>query len=249
MKQKNILFGIHAVLEALDSHQSISKIWIKKASTHPLHKKIFFVAKERDIPVSQVPLPKLNYLTSGQHQGVVATLSPIHFSDLATVIQTTYEKGKNPLIVLLNKIEDTRNLGALIRTAVAAEVDAIVLPTKGSLPIDGMTMKTSAGMLLHMPICRVSDLVKSIQTLQENGITVIACTEKAKVPYYQANFQNPTALLLGGEAAGITPRYLMMSEQQVTIPMQEKVNSLNLSVATSIILYEAVRQRTLNPHQ
>ncbi|MEM9737505.1 MAG: 23S rRNA (guanosine(2251)-2'-O)-methyltransferase RlmB [Bacteroidota bacterium] len=244
MKKKDLIFGIHAVLEAIERGKSISKIWIKHPSSHSLHKKISQLSQQKAIPISHVPMVKLNRLISEKHQGVIALVSPIVFSSLSHVIEATYERGEIPFIIVLSRIEDTRNLGAIVRTALAAQVHAVVLPLKEIPPIDGTTMKTSAGTLSSMPICRVKDLGQAITFLKESGIQVVACTEKAQRKYYSANFELPTALLLGGEAEGIAAHYLVMSNHHITIPMNRKVNSLNVAVATGIISYEVVRQRT-----
>ncbi len=244
MKKKDIIFGLHAILEALKTGEPIGKIWIKTPTTHTLHKKIIAQAEQRAIPVSKVPLIKLTQMTSQRHQGVVALLSPVAFASLPTVIQAAFEKGETPLIVMLNRVEDTRNLGAIIRTAAATAVHAVVIPTKETAPIDGVTMKVSAGTLRQVPICRVAELGGTINYLQQSGIQILACTEKARKTYYTADFRLPTALLLGGEAKGIATHYLDMSNQHIQIPMAQHVNSLNLAVATGIILYEAVRQRS-----
>ncbi len=173
----------------------------------------------------------------------MALPSPIHFANLAHIIQATYEQGKTPHILLLDEIQDTHNLGAIARTALATGVDAIVVTTHNSAPISGQTMKASAGALVHMPICRTTDLSKTIAYLQESGLQIIACTEKATATIYEVDLTVPTAILLGSEQSGIHAKLMKMTTIQAKIPMQGPIGSLNVSVAAAVVLYEHQRQQ------
>lgn len=242
--KQSIIFGIHVVTEAiLAGKQSIAKIWLKQASNHPGHKKIRVLAKKEGIPCSQVPIEKLQRLTKKKHQGVVASLSPIDFSDLAYVLKATYEKGKDPLLLLLDQIQDMRNLGAMVRTAVATQVDALVIGSKHTVPITYDAMVTSAGALAHLAVCRVDSFLNMLTFLQQNGIQIVACTEKANTSIYKVDFQLPTALIVGSEKDGITSKHLAMANIATKIPMLGPVRSLNAATAASIALYEVFRQR------
>ena len=243
MKKNEIIFGIHPITEQiLSGKQIIGKIWIKTGYKNTALKNLLALVKKQRIPYSNVPVEKLQRLTTGKHQGIVALISPIPFFPVEQVVQDTYDKGKLPLLLLLDHIQDVRNLGAIARTALATNVDAMVMSTKHSVAIDGNAIKASAGALAHLPVCRVSSLADTLHYLQASGLQIVACTEKGEQTIYQTDFQRPTAILLGGEGRGINPKYLQIAHQRVSIPMVGSISSLNVSVASAVILYEAVRQ-------
>lgn len=240
---KTTIFGIRAIIETILAGKIIDKIFIQRAINSTRHKELVQLIKKYAIPYSSVPQEKLNKITRKNHQGAIAFLSPIAFSSLSHVIQANYEKGKVPLIVILDSITDVRNFGAIVRTSVCTNVDALVIPTKGSTPIGGDAMKASAGALAYIPICREANLKKTIQYLQESGLQIIACHEKATDLLYESDLTMPLAIMLGAEDQGISPAYLKMVDKCVRIPMWGPINALNVSVAAATVLYECVRQR------
>ena len=241
-----MLIGIHAITEALTAgEKSIAKIWLKRNMKTAGLTQLLSLARQHDVPCRQVPMHKLNRLTNTNHQGAIALLSPIDFMPLGPIIQDAYEKGKSPCVVVLDHIQDMRNFGAIARTAHATAVSAIVIHTEASLPITADAMKTSVGTLLHLPICRTRNLVATLATLQHSGLQVIACSEKGNPTIYEVDFTLPTALLFGGEHKGIAAQHLAKCNAHVRIPMLTHTNSLNVSVATAVALYEWVRQSLL----
>lgn len=238
-----LIFGTRAILETIQAGQSIDKVFIDKAAKTPLHKTLLALLKAQQIPYSQVPTVKLQKLTRQNHQGAVALLAPIDFAPLSQVVQTSYELGKSPLILLLDGITDVKNFGAIVRTAACTSVDAVVIPTQGSASVGGDAMKTSAGALAHVPICRVASLREAIAYLQASGLHILACHENAPQSLYATDLNLPLALILGAEDQGIAPAHLRLADAQVKIPMTGPIASLNVSVAAAVVLYEAVRQR------
>lgn len=177
------------------------------------------------------------------HQGVLAFISPIEFQNIENILPSLYESGKTPLIVILDQVTDVRNFGAITRTAECAKVDVVIIPEKGSAQISGDAVKTSAGALLKIPVCRVKNLSDTIKYLQQSGIQIVAATEKAEDFYYKVDFSIPTAILMGAEDKGVDMEYLRIADQMVKIPILGEIDSLNVSVAASIMIYEAVKQR------
>ncbi len=241
-----LILGPRAVIETILSGQSISKILLHYTGEDRLvRKQLLQLAQERQIPCQKVPLQTLKRLTKGNHQGTVAFISPIPFADLSNQVAHCYEQGRSPLIVLLDQVQDVRNVGAIARTALSMGADALVVPMQGSALISGDAMKTSAGALNHLPICRVKHLKQTIAQLQASGLQVLACDEKASQAIEQADLSLPTALLFGGEEKGIAPAHRQMADATFLIPMKGPISSLNVSVAASIVLYETTRQRRL----
>ena len=240
-----LIFGTRAVIESIIAGQTIDKVFLDKAASNPLRKALLALIKQRQIPYSLAPTAKLNKLTSKNHQGAVAYLAPIALAPLSHVVQSCYEKGKTPLLLLLDGITDVRNFGAIVRTAACAAVDAVVIPSQSSAPISGEAMKTSAGALAHVPICRVGSLQTAIRYLRESGLQVIACSEKATYSLYQTDLTLPLAILLGAEGKGIAPQHLKLADKNVQIPIFGPIASLNVAVAAAVVLYEHVRQRLL----
>ena len=235
-----MIFGIHPIVEAIKQGRSISKVWFKHTQA-PAQQQLLALAKEYAIPCSKVPVAKLNRFTQ-RHQGAVAMISPIDFMPLEMILARAYSKGKSPIILLLDNVQDMSNVGAITRTALATGVDGIVVATQGGAPITGDLMKASAGALLHLPICRVNRLDEAIFHLQQSGLQVVAATEKASQTIYQHVFDRPTALLLGGEGGGIAVQHLKKVDVALKIPMQGPIGSLHVSVAAAVVLYEIHRQ-------
>jgi len=244
MKQdKDFIFGIRAVIEAIKSGKQIDKLMIKVGLKGELFFELMELVKSLQIPFQYVPNERINRVTMKNHQGVLAFISPIEFQNIENILPSIFESGKTPLIVILDKVTDVRNFGAITRTAECAKVDAIIIPEKGSAQISGDAVKTSAGALLKIPVCRVKNLSNTIKYLQQSGIQVVAATEKAEDFYYKVDFSIPTAILLGAEDRGVDMEYLKVADQMVKIPILGEIESLNVSVAASILIYEAVKQR------
>ncbi len=244
-KQKEMIFGIHAIHEAIiSSDKSIAKIWLKRTMNSPALQELLVLAQQHSIPCNKVPVEKLNRLTNGNHQGAIALISPIHFFSIEQIIQHVYETGKQPCIVILDHLQDMHNFGAIIRSAVATGINGIIMNNQKSLPITADAIKTSAGTIFHMPICRTNNLLETLKTLQHSGLQIVACSEQATQTMYEINLTHPTAFVFGGEHEGIAEKHLKQCNAHIRIPMCNNINSLNISVATSVILYEWMRQQT-----
>ena len=245
-KGNNFIFGSRAVIEAIDSGQEIEKVLVQKNLKNELILELIRKAKSNNVPFVKVPEEKLNRLTRKNHQGVVSYLSPIHFQSLDHIIEECFSKGKDPLLVILDRITDVRNLGAISRTMECAGAHALVIQSRGNALIGGDAMKTSAGALNLLPVCRVENLKNTIDFLRSSGIKVIGCTEKTDNSVYESAFEGPLAIILGSEEDGISKEYLKLCDNLVKIPMKGKIESLNVSVSAGIILYEVLRQRDYN---
>ncbi len=243
MQDKEFIFGIRAIIEAIKSGKQIDKLMIRSGLKGELIQELMPLVKEYQISFQYVPNERINRVTMKNHQGVLAFISPIEFQNIENVLPLLFESGKNPLLIILDKVTDVRNFGAITRTAECAAVDAIIIPEKGSAQISGDAVKTSAGALLKIPVCRVKNLLQTVKFLQESGIQIVAATEKANELYYKTDFSVPTAILMGAEDKGVDMEYLRIADQMVKIPILGKIESLNVSVAASIMIYEAVKQR------
>lgn len=244
--QSTYIFGTHAVIESILAGKNIEKVLLAKHAKTPLHKQLHTLMQAHNIPYSYVPTEKLHRITTKNHQGVVALLAPIAFASLSQIIQTSYERGNTPLVLLLDGITDVRNFGAIVRTASCTAVDAVIVPHHGSAAISGEAMKTSAGALAHLPICRVTSLHKAMHYLQASGLQIVACHEKAPNSLYNTQLDFPMALLLGAEDQGIHPHHLEIADLQVSIPIWGPVASLNVATAAAVALYEHRRQQPLH---
>jgi len=240
---KDFIFGTRAVIEALNAQKDIDKILINKEQNNELTKELLSLAKAERVPVVRVPEAKLNRITRKNHQGVVAHISAIQYASLDNVIEECFSKGVAPLILVLDRITDVRNFGAIARTADCAGVHAIVLPEKGSAQINSDAVKTSAGALNFLPVCRVKNLYYTIKDLKKMGLTVISCTEKTERVMYDADYTGPTVIVMGSEEDGISSEIMGISDEFVSIPMFGNIESLNVSVASGVMIYEALRQR------
>lgn len=242
-----LVYGAYPVLEALESGQSIEKIFIRKErEAHAKIKEIKEMARNRHIPVQMVPEVKLERLCGDvNHQGVVAMVAPIEYQELEPMLMKIQAEERSGLLVLLDGVTDVRNLGAIARTAECLGADALVVPLQGSAPANADAIKTSAGALHYIPICRVGHLVDAILMMQAYQIPTIACTEKASSSLYEVELQGSLCLIFGSEDKGISSAVLKRTDQQVRIPMSGQVASLNVSVAAGICLAEVMRQRSL----
>lgn len=238
-----MIFGTRAVMEAVRAGREIEKIFIQAGLNNDLIKELIVVAKEHDVPLSFTPQQKLNKLSTKNHQGVICLLSAVKYAVIEDLIDHAYANGKEPFFLILDRITDVRNFGAIVRTAECAGLTGVIIPDKGNAPLTADAMKTSAGALSYLPICRARDLKKAIQTLKENGIQILACTEKGSQALYEVDMKSPIALLLGSEEDGITPMLLREVDHLVKIPMYGSIGSLNVSVSAGIALYEVIRQK------
>lgn len=230
-------------METVLAGHTIDRIFIDRSPKSPLHQELLTLLQQRQVPYRLVPTAKLNRLTRKNHQGVVAFRSPINFVPLEEVVQASYEQGKAPLILLLDGITDVKNFGAIVRTAACTGVEVVIVPTQGGASLSGDAMKTSAGALAHVPICRVKSLKGAIQYLQASGLSVLACHEKASKVLYQTDLKGPVAIVLGAEDRGISMGNLALADVEAKIPVVGPIASLNVSVAAAVALYEVVRQR------
>lgn len=238
-----MLFGIRPVIEAINAGKDVEKIIIQQGLTGELFNELRILLKNSEIPFQYVPVEKLNRVTNKNHQGVIAYVSPVTYQNIENIIPDIYESGKIPLLLILDRITDVRNFGAITRTAECAGVNAIIIPSRGAAQINADAVKTSAGALFNIPICRSENLKHTIDFLKESGLQIVSCTEKTDTYYYEADLKIPTAIIMGSEEDGISEEYLKRSDFRGKIPLIGEIPSLNVSVATGIILYEAVKQR------
>ncbi|MCE7863091.1 MAG: 23S rRNA (guanosine(2251)-2'-O)-methyltransferase RlmB [Bacteroidetes bacterium CHB5] len=249
MEKSDMIFGTRAVIEAIRAGREIEKIFVQAGLNNDLIKELIQVAKSKGAPFTFVPQQKLNRLSSKNHQGVICLLASVSYANLEGIVDKAYQEGREPFLLIVDRVTDVRNFGALARTAECAGLDAMVMGDSGNAPLTGDAMKTSAGALSHLPVCREKDLKKTVRFLKENGIQIIACTEKASDLIYDIDLNTPLALIVGSEEDGISPQLLKDADRLAKIPMSGKISSLNVSVAAGISIYEAVRQKQLNKNR
>lgn len=242
-KHNNYIFGIRSIIEAIEAGKTIDKLFIQKGLHNDLFAILWKLVRVKRINYKHVPLEKINRLTTKNHQGVFAFISPIDFHNIEDVIPNLYENGIIPLILVLDRITDVRNFGAIARTAECAGVDTILIPEQNAAAINADAIKTSAGALHKIKVCRTWNMKLALQFMKDSGIQLISCTEKTHNDMYKANYTPPTAIIIGSEEDGISPEFLKMSDLKAKIPINGRIPSLNVSVATGIILYEIIRQR------
>jgi len=238
-----MIFGTRAVIEAVRAGRPIEKVLIQSGLSNELIRELLDEIKKHKVPMSFVPAEKLARLSSKNHQGVVCLLSAVTYARVEDLIDFAYHQGKDPLFLVVDRVTDVRNFGAMARTADCAGLTGIIIGDKGNAPITGDAVKTSAGALNYLPVCKVPDVRKIISLLKQNGIKVVACTEKATDDVYASNLTGPLAIIVGSEEDGISPELLKVADHLVKIPMFGNIASLNVSVAAAISMYEAVRQR------
>lgn len=243
MNKEDFLFGTRAVIEAINSGKNIERILIRKGLKNELYQELALLIKQERIPTQMVPIEKLNRITRKNHQGIIAFVSPIVYDDIENILPSIYENGEAPLLLILDQITDVRNFGAIVRSAECAGVHAVIIPEKGMARIGADAVKTSAGALLHLPICKVRNLKKTVEFLSESGVKIVAATEKGDTTYTQTDFNLPVGIVMGSEEDGISQAILDITDQQLQIPILGKIESLNVSVASALMVYEAVRQR------
>jgi 23S rRNA (guanosine2251-2'-O)-methyltransferase len=243
LKKKNILVGRHPVIEALKNGQEIDKILLAKNASGDAVTEIKTLARNVNVPVQYVPVEKLNGLTNIQHQGVLAFKSAIHYQQLQQVIDWVIEKGETPLFVILDGVTDVRNIGAIARTALCCGAQAIIIPDKGVGALNEDAVKSSAGALEQIQVCRVNSLMKAVDELHLNGIKVLASEMTANAQLHQLDMKEPCAVVMGNEEKGVFPALMRICDEKFKIPMAGNFESLNVSVAAGMILYEAMKQR------
>ncbi|KAB7732768.1 23S rRNA (guanosine(2251)-2'-O)-methyltransferase RlmB [Rudanella paleaurantiibacter] len=239
----DMVFGIQSVLETLRSDQQIDKLYMEKGMSHPEIQQLAF---QNRVTIQRVPVEKLDRLTRKNHQGVVCLVAAVQYVKLSNVLADVHERGETPFLLLLDRITDVRNFGAIARTAECAGVQCIVIPGRGAAAIGSDAMKTSSGALNHISVCREYNLEDTVAYLQKSGVQVVACTEKSPRDLYETptDMTGPLAIVMGSEEDGISPEILKLVDTHVKIPLLGSVGSLNVSVATGVVLYEVVRQRS-----
>ena len=242
MGKPNLIFGMHPLLEALEAGREIDKILLKRGLRSEEVSRITALARERTIPLQIVPEERLTRLTRKQHQGVIAFISEIEYTPLETLIPMLYEAGRSPFVLLLDGLTDVRNFGAIARTAECAGVDALIIPERGSVTVTADAIKTSAGALHRLPVCRVSSIMSAVSLLQASGLKIVAASEKARDVYTETELRLPLGLVLGAEDEGVSEAVLRRADHIVRIPQVGAIGSLNVSVAAGILIYEIVRQ-------
>ena len=244
-KEKEMIFGIRAVIEALDAGKTLDKILLRRDMSSALARELMEKLEGIPTPVQKVPVEKLNQFTDKNHQGVIAFLSPIEFTPLENLLPMLFEEGKTPFLVVLDGVTDVRNFGAIARTCACAGADAIVVPARGGAAINGDAIKTSAGALHSLPVCKVENMQDALRYLRDSGVTLVAATEHATKLYTERHCSGPVAVLMVSEETGIHPAHLDLCDTRVKLPMAGTIESLNVSVAAGIFIYEVIRQRSL----
>ncbi|WP_428223349.1 23S rRNA (guanosine(2251)-2'-O)-methyltransferase RlmB [Flavobacterium sp.] len=243
MEKDNQIFGIRAILEAIHAKKEIDKVFVQKDAQGDLMHELLKTLKKHNVNFSYVPVEKLNRLTSNNHQGAIATIAPISFISLENLVEKVTENGKTPLLLILDQLSDARNFGAIIRTAECTGVDGIIVQKQGSAPVNGDTVKTSAGAVFNIPICKVDHIKDAVFYLQGSGIKTVAATEKTENNIYDIDLKEPLAIIMGSEDKGVNPSVLKIVDEKAKLPMFGTISSLNVSVACGAFLYETVRQR------
>lgn len=238
-----MIFGLHAVIEAIQSGKEIDRLLLKKDLQSELSRQLMELLRGKFIPVQRVPQERLDRITRKNHQGVIAFLSAVDYQRLEDLIPSIYEQGRDPFIVLLDGVTDVRNFGAIARTCECAGVDAVVIPATGSVTVTADAMKTSAGALHHLPVCKERTIQGAIRFLRQSGLQVIAASEKAADAYTAVSYEGPLALVLGAEDTGVSTDNLRIADHIVRIPQHGVIGSLNVSAAAAVFIYEALRQK------
>ena len=243
IEKNDMIFGVRPVIEAIQADKEIDKILIKKDIQSDLSKELFAALKDKMIPVQRVPVERINRITRKNHQGVVAFISSITYQKVEDMVPFLFEQGKNPFFIMLDGLTDVRNFGAIARTCECGGVDAIIIPAKGSVTVNADAVKTSAGALHTLPVCKEKNLKESLTFLKNSGFKIIAATEKGDYEYTKGNYTGPVCLIMGAEDKGVSYENLAVCDEWVKIPVLGTIESLNVSVAAGILIYEALKQR------
>jgi 23S rRNA (guanosine2251-2'-O)-methyltransferase len=243
MEKDEFIYGTRAVIEAINTGKNIEKVFIKTGLNNELYQQLLSLIRENEISFQFVPIEKINRITRKNHQGVLAFISPVEYTNIEMLLPMIFESGKIPVLLILDQVTDVRNFGAIARSAECAGVHAIIIPEKGMARIGADAVKTSAGAIHHIPICKVNNLYKTILYLKDSGIRIIAATEKADKIYTEGNFNSPVAIVMGSEESGISQQILNNADEKLKIPLLGNIESLNVSVSAALMMYEVVRQR------
>lgn len=241
--KSEMIFGVRAVIEAIQAGKEIDKILVKRDIQSDLSKELFTALKDTLIPVQHVPVERINRVTRKNHQGVIAFVSSVAYQRTEDLVPFLFEQGKNPFFIMLDGVTDVRNFGAIARTCECAGVDAIIIPAKGSATANADAMKTSSGALHTLPVCREQSLRDTIRFLKDSGFRIMAATEKSELVYTKGDYTGPICLVLGAEDTGVSYDNLSLCDDRLKIPVLGSIQSLNVSVAAGILMYEAVKQR------
>ena len=241
--KSQVVFGIRAVIEAIESGKQVDKVLMKKDLGGELARELLSVTREYNVPVQRVPVERINKVTRKNHQGVIAFMAAVDYYHVDDIVPALYDEGINPLVVVLDGVTDVRNFGAIARTCECAGVNCIVIPERNSVSVNADAVKTSAGALNYLPVCRERNLVKAVHYLRDSGFKVMGASEKTDLNYTKADFTGPVAIVLGAEDTGISTDVLKLCDTLVAIPEFGQIKSLNVSVAGGIMIYEVVRQR------
>lgn len=243
MKDSNFVYGMRPVIEAIAAGKEADKIMMQQGLKGELVPELRRLINEHNIPFQYVPVEKLNRLIRGNHQGVVCFISPIAFQPVENLLLNVYERGETPLFVILDRITDVRNMGAIARTAACAGAHGLIVPEKGGAPVNGDAMKASAGALSMIPVHRSANLKNTLDYLKQSGLKIVAASEKGSKHYHEADLTGPLAVIMGSEEDGVSGEYLRRCDEVLKIPLRGPIESLNVSVAAGILLFEAVKQQ------
>ncbi len=239
----DFIFGLRPVIEAIEAGKTIDKIFVQNALQGPIYAELKDILGKHKIRPNYVPIEKLNRITRKNHQGVVAFISDVPFHKIEDVLPQIFEEGRTPFLLILDRLTDVRNFGAICRTAECVGVDAVIIPEKGGAPINSDAIKTSAGAIYNIKICKENNLAHVVDYLQQSGVRIFAASEKAQKLLYDVDFTEPCAIVMGNEETGISKEVLHHSDEKVKLPIEGKTQSLNFSVACGAYLYEAMRQK------
>jgi 23S rRNA (guanosine2251-2'-O)-methyltransferase len=242
-RDSQMIYGLRPVIEAVQAGKEIDRIFITRAAKGELMLSLKKLLKENNIPWQDVPVEKINWFTKNNHQDVVCFISPVVYESVSSLVPFLFEKGETPFLLILDRITDVRNFGAIARTAECAGVNAIIIPTKGAAQVTSDAIRTSAGALSKIAVCRENNLKETVSYLQQSGIRVVGATEKGKQFYFDSDLTGPLAIIMGSEEDGISNDLIRSVDELVKIPLAGSISSLNVSVACGVVLYEALRQR------
>lgn len=243
MEKSDYIFGIHSVLEAIEAGRTIDKLLMKKDLNGDLASRLARAAREHHIAIQRVPVERLDKITRKNHQGVIAQVAAVEYANLSTLVPSLFDDGVLPFFLVLDGITDVRNFGAIARTAECCGVNAIVIPQRNSVSVGADAIKTSAGALQHIPVCRESSAASAVRFLKECGCQIVCATEKSSQNYTLADYTTPVAIVMGAEDTGISAEVLALADTRAAIPLFGRIESLNVSVAAGVMMYEVVRQR------
>lgn len=243
MEKNDYIFGIRAVIEAIEAGKEIDKVLVKKDLQGDLAQELFAATRQAGVMVQRVPVERINRITRKNHQGVLAFVSAVEYYTLESLIPSLYEAGEVPFVVLLDGVTDVRNFGAIARTCECVGANAIVIPARGSVSVNADAVKTSAGALHTLPVCRERSIQDAVRYLHDSGFTIVAASEKATCNYTEVDYTVPVAIVMGAEDTGVSLVVLRHCDEMVAIPMRGSIGSLNVSVAAGVMMYEVIRQR------